>query len=558
MNKRIPLGIEDFKELRENYYFIDKTRFIQEIIDDHSKVTLITRPRRFGKTLTMSMLDYFFSIDKKEVSTNLFTGLSIDQAGVSYMQEQGKYPVIFLSLKNIQDSNWSGMYQTFQLVLQQVFLQFEYIVKSDILRDVEKSFVERIIHRDASVEEYQVSLQYLGQYLYRYHGKRSIILIDEYDAPLQNAYSQGFYDQAILFFKGWFNATLKGNEALHFAVLTGVLRIAKESIFSGLNNLMVCSVLTQSYSNSFGFTAEEIRRMLFDLGISPHKFQEIQQWYDGYQFGNDEIYNPWSVIYYLRNQCIPMPYWVNTSGNGILQELLVKADDLRVRELQGLLYGKHVTTTINDSVIYAKIWQDDSALYTMLLTTGYLTVASASTTTYNRYALRIPNEEIRQVYSTEILNTLVANMSRNSYDALFDSLFSGDGEDFEYRLQRILTRFVSAYDTASKESFYHGFMLGMTALFLDKDYVVESNRESGYGRFDVAIFPRDTNKTGVILEFKASSSVDCLEQEAAEAVRQIQARDYVAEFEKRQIAHLWTYGIAFCGKQVKLECCQIM
>lgn len=551
MNTRMPVGIDDYKTAREQFYVVDKTRFIAQLIENQNKVMLFTRPRRFGKTLTMSMVDYFFSIDKLEQTEALFHGTDIEAYGTKYMKYRGKYPVIFITLKDCAECTWEETYEQFMGVMQVEYQKHSYLLNGKSLQEEEKEQIQRFLHKTATMAEYKMSLWYLTSYLYKYFKMQPIVLIDEYDAPLQSSYSQHFYDNAIAFFRRWLSCALKSNVNLKLAVLTGVQRIAKESIFSGLNNLIVCSVVDSQASDIFGFNATEIDRMTKDLQV-PEKLQEIKTWYDGYQFGSQEIYNPWSVVCYFYHQCTPKPYWVNTSENGILKELLLQADELRVCELQGLLSGKAITTTISDGVVYQKIWQDDSALYTMLLTTGYLTVEKVSNTTYNRYALRIPNEEIRQVYGIEILNSLVNHISRNSYDALFDSLFSGDGKDFEYRLQRILTRFVSSYDTANKESFYHGFMLGMTALFLDKDYVVESNRESGYGRFDVAVFPRDTNKTGVILEFKASSSVDCLIQEADDAVRQIQTREYVTEFEKRKIAHLWTYGIAFCGKQVKL------
>lgn len=549
MNARMPIGVDDFKELRENYYFIDKTDFIRQLIDDHSKVTLITRPRRFGKTLTMSMLEYFFSIDKKEESKDLFHGLAVEAADPSYMEHRGMYPVIFISLKDGQSSSWEQMLNFFRLFLRRLYLQYAYLIKADRLDACMKEDYYRIVNRQADQTEMAFALTRLMEMMQAYYGQPVILLLDEYDVPIQYAWDHGYYDQCIGFMRQFLSSALKTNRALDFAVLTGVLRVSKESIFSGLNNLSVCSVLSRKYSNILGFTPAETVAMAEDLGVEK-KLPELRQWYDGYRFGTDDIYNPWSVINYIDNECTPMPYWVHTSGNYILKHLLSHADCLRIKELQGLLEGKTVTVSLNETVMYDQIEKDASALYTLLLTTGYLTIESVSPTTYNRYSLRIPNEEIKQVYSQEILNTIAVGADRNTFDTLFDALFSGQEREFEDQLQQILLRFASTYDTANKESFYHGFMLGISALFLDKQYIVESNRESGYGRFDIAIFPKDTQRAGVILEFKAADRTESLEKQADEALRQIQDKQYEVEFAKRGIASVWKYGIAFCGKQV--------
>lgn len=474
MNVRMPIGVDDFKEMRENYYFIDKTDFIRQLIDEHSKVTLITRPRRFGKTLTMSMLEYFFSIDKKEESKDLFHGLAVEKAGVSYMKHRGVYPVIFISLKDGQSPSWEQMLNFFRLFLRRLYLQYAYLMKADTLDDCMKEDYYRIVNRQADQTEMAFALTRLMEIMQAYYGHPVILLLDEYDAPIQYAWDHGYYEQCIGFMRQFLSSALKTNRALGFAVLTGVLRVAKESIFSGLNNLSVCSVLSRKYSNILGFTPEETAAMAKDLGVEK-KLPELRQWYDGYRFWTDDIYNPWSVINYMDNECTPMPYWVHTSGNYILKQLLSHADCLRIKELQGLLDGKTVTVSLNETVMYDQIEKDASALYTLLLTTGYLTIESASPTTYNRYSLRIPNEEIKQVYGQEILNTIAVGADRNTFDTLFDALFSGQEKDFEGRLQQILLRFASTYDTANKESFYHGFMLGISALFLDKQYIVESN-----------------------------------------------------------------------------------
>ena len=552
MNKAMPIGVDDFKKVRENYYFVDKTDFIRQLIDSHSDVTLITRPRRFGKTLTMSMLEYFFSIDRKKDSIDLFQGLAIERAGTDYMKHQGQYPVIFISLKNIQGSTWNDMLDDMSIIFSDIYRKFRYLAQSNAIDDGLKAYFQKILYEKTLPNERVFALSRLTDMLKMHHGKPVILLIDEYDAPIQQAWERGFYGECIRFMRQFLGSALKTNASLDFAVLTGVLRIAKESIFSGLNNLDVCSILRDKYSTVFGFTPEEVAKLTEDIG-KPEVLPELKQWYDGYRFGSSEIYNPLSVISYIDNQCLPRPYWMNTSNNSILRELVSHADYLQIKALRGLLHDVPVSVSLNEGVIYDQIGKDRSALYTMLLTTGYLTVSENIPTSYDRYLLRIPNEEIKRVYSMEILNTIVEGIDRDTFDGLFDLLFTGQSEDFAYLLQKILLRFASTYDTANRESFYHGFMLGMAALFLDRNYTVESNRESGYGRFDLAIFPKDTNKAGVLMEFKATNSEAQLEDKADEALRQIEGRQYGTEFEKRGISKVWKYGIAFCGKQIHVK-----
>ena len=551
MNTGMPIGIDDFKKVREHYYFVDKTDFIRQLIDNHSAVTLITRPRRFGKTLTMSMLEYFFSIDLKEKSTDLFSGLIIEKSGNAYMKYRGSRPVVSISLKNVQRNTWERTVSLLGIFLADLYGKFEYLYDSEKINDALKTYFYKVMHGTAMQEELIVALLRLTKMLQLHHGQPVIVLIDEYDAPIQTAWEYGFYDECIGFMRQFLGSVLKTNDALDFAVLTGVLRIAKESIFSGLNNLDVCSVLRDKYSDVFGFTTEEVAKLAEDIG-KPDVLPELKRWYDGYRVGNSEIYNPLSVVSYIDNHCHPKPYWMNTSNNAILRELLSHADYLRIKALRGLLHDVPVSVSLNEGVIYSQISNNQSALYTMLLTTGYLTVAEDIPTSYDRYLLRIPNEEIKRVYGMEILNTIAEGMDRDTFDGLFDFLFTGQSEDFAYQLQKILLQFASTYDTANKESFYHGFMLGMAALFLGKEYVVESNRESGYGRFDLAIFPKDTAKAGVIMEFKAAEHEDHLEERAKEALDQIEEKQYGMEFSKRGIRTVWKYGIAFCGKKIRV------
>lgn len=553
MNKDMPIGIDDFKEvITKNYYFVDKTDFIRQIIDKHSKVTLITRPRRFGKTLAMSMLDYFFSNNKGPKTRQLFHGLDIERADKKYMQEQGQYPVIFLSLKEIKNPSWQDwprMLQFIRLYLSQLYAKYRYLAHSPCMDDAQSRIFDHIDRQMATEDEMAMSLANLMAMVQQYYQKPVILLIDEYDVPIQQAWECGYYQGCIGFMRQFLGAALKSNPSLNFAVLTGVLRVAKESIFSGLNNFKTCSLLDDNYSNIFGFTADEIQAMFHELHLDD-KLSEAQSWYDGYRIGGYEIYNPWSVLNYIDNHCQPRAYWVRTSGNGILRALMRGADTLQISMLQQLLKGDSIRLTLNESIIYPEIGQDKSALFTMLLTTGYLTISRVIAAEDDRYALRIPNKEILKLYSTEILNNMTTENSRNPFDNLFDFLLEGNAEFFSMQLQEILTRYISVYDSANKESFYHGFILGMTALFLGQNYIIESNRESGYGRFDLAIFPKDTTQSGVILEFKAADSAEHLQAKAEEALQQIESRQYITEFAKRGIQKVWKYGIAFYQKQV--------
>lgn len=553
MNTIMPVGIENFKEARDAYYVVDKTRLICQLLENHEKVTLFTRPRRFGKTLTMSMLAYFFSVDTSVESKNLFKGMDVEKAGEKYMKEQGAYPVIFLTLKGITGRSWQNAYDLFTFVIQKEYLKHSYLWNADVLLQAEKEYCKRIVEGKARIAEYQMSLLQLTEFLYRYFKKKPIILIDEYDVPIQSAYEHDFYEEAMDFFRGWFNAALKGNEFLQFAVLTGVLRIAKESIFSGLNNLEVYSVLQQEYSDIFGFTTEEVQQIARDFN-EEDKLPEIQKWYDGYSFGGTDIYNPLSVGKYFRKHCVPDVYWVNTSNNFILKKLLYKADTDRIKALQRLMDGESVSTVLEEGLIYDDLEQEDASLYSLMLNTGYLKAVHVENETngINVYDVKIPNEEIKLIYKRDILSTIVQGIQLNVFINFQKALVHGDAAYVSAKLAEILLKMVSFYDTHPKESFYHGLLLGMTCLLEGSMYQVESNQESGYGRFDLAIFPRNAAKAGVIMEFKVAKTETTLDDKAQEALQQIETKSYITEFQKRNIQHVWKYGIAFCGKHVKI------
>ena len=549
----MPVGVDDFRRVREEYYYVDKTDFIRQLIDGHAQATLITRPRRFGKTLSLSMLYYFFTNKEAEANRVLFEGSNIEKAGERYMAAQGSRPVVFLSLKDIKQSDMGSMLAMFASVMQALYDSFPYLQEADVLSVQEKKYFSKVLEGQASNVELQLSLKNLTEFLARYHQKSVLVLLDEYDAPLQYAWDYGYYQEAIVFVRNYLSSVLKSNPSLDFAVITGVLRIAKESIFSSLNNLKVASVAGGGLSEIMGFTHEEIRQMASDFNV-PEKSEEIKTWYDGYNFSGKAIYNPWSVVNYFANECQPEPYWVNTSGNAILQHLLKEAGDEQVRDLYALLDGGTVKARLVEGAIYDDIYKSSRALYSMLLNTGYLTIAE-KTKSYAgaRTAMRIPNLEIRLLFQEEIMNRLSeAGSDESLLVSITEALLEGRAADFASSLTKFLRFAVSFYDTANKESFYHGLMLGLLAALVPVFEVV-SNRESGYGRFDIAVFPKEEEAAGALLEFKVAEKEEDMPERAKEALAQIKANKYASEFEQRGVKEVWQYGIAFCGKKCQIE-----
>lgn len=553
--QKMPTGVDNFRVLREkNYYFVDKTYFIKEILDNQVPVTLITRPRRFGKTLTLSMLKEFFDINA--AGSRLFEGLSIAKAGEAYTGHQGKYPVIFISLKDVSRGNYGAALHSICDKISDLYFEYNFLAESAALAAREKRYYASICDM-AQDEKYDLakwgkSLRVLTLYLWKHYGIKPILLIDEYDAPIQSAWEDGYYDEMIQFMRQLYSEVLKTNEALEFAVLTGVLRVAKESIFSGLNNLRVCSVLSAAYRDALGFTGAEVAKMAQDLGRED-KLPEIREWYDGYNFGGQEIYNPWSVIQYFQEGCTPAPYWVNTSANGIIRQMVHGLSRKTESELQQLMQGESVCKTVHENIIYNEIGQNSDDFYTMLLITGYLKAVDSRSNSFGEtVALRIPNKEILNLFRIEILRSMAGYRSISDISDMLNSMLAGEAERFEMNLELILRNYVSYHDAANGESFYHGMMLGFCVLLQDT-HIVKSNRESGYGRFDLALIPKDNRQYGVILEFKRADNEAQLEAKAMEALKQIEELAYGSEFEQRQINKVWKYGIAFCGKKVCLR-----
>ena len=551
----MPVGVDNFREMvSRDYYFVDKTNFIKELLDNKNKVTLITRPRRFGKTLAMRMLQEFFDINAAGRDT--FKGLNISRAGEKYIQHRGKYPVIFFSLKDIATGNYQDALRDLCGKISDLYAEYGFLAESPALNEREKEYFLSVYniadHEQYGRDKWGKSLKMLTVYLWKHYGAKTILLLDEYDAPIQHAWEDGYYEDMIRFMRQFYSEVLKGNDALEFAVLTGVLRVAKESIFSGLNNLKVCSVLSEDYSDIFGFTGEEIARMAADLQMED-KLPEIRAWYDGYSFGGSEIYNPWSVIMYFDAKCKPAPYWVNTSGNGIIKYMLDRLDGRGREDLQSLMDGNAISKQVQEGIIYEEIGSNADDLYTMLLTTGYLKCTSSQDSLLGTYMdLQIPNLEILRLFTREIAQNFTGYRGVSDITNMMDEMLKGNAVLFEEDLNRILRNSVSYHDAANGESFYHGMMLGFCVLLKDT-HIVQSNRESGYGRFDLALIPTDRRYYGVIMEFKRAADEGQLEEKALEALAQIEELSYIAEFQQRQIEKVWKYGIAFCGKKVCLR-----
>ncbi|WP_338994475.1 ATP-binding protein [Fusobacterium animalis] len=539
MKKGLGIGIEDFKEIMyENCYYIDKTMYIEDLIKDKSKIKLFIRPRRFGKTLNMLTLKYFFDIENKEENRKLFKNLYIEKS--EYFKEQGQYPVIFISLKGLKEKTWKNCFNEIKALISKLYNEFEFIKK--VLNESELNIFDKIwLKKDDG--EYTNALKNLTSFLYKYYKKEVILLIDEYDAPLINAYEYGYYDEAILFFKVFYGEALKTNLYLRTGIMTGIIRVIKAGIFSDLNNLKIYSILDKEYSDFFGFTQEEVKKALEDFNIE-YELPEVKSWYDGYKFGNSEVYNPWSILNFLQHRELEA-YWVKTSSNFLIKEAL-KNTNLDVKEsLEDLFNGENVEEVITGNsdlsslLSYHDIWE-------LLLFSGYLTIDKKIDK--KLYSLRLPNREIKELFKDEFIDI---SFGESQFIKTMESLKRNKLEDFEKNLQKILLNSTSYQDTKN-EDFYHGLILGMT-LYLDSQYYVTSNKESGLGRYDVTIEPKNKNNKGYILEFKVTKNEEDLEKEAKQAIEQIIFKKYDVSLKERGIKDIIILGVAFCGKLVKVS-----
>ena len=548
----LPIGVSDYRDACANYYYVDKTMLIKELLDERPKVSLFTRPRRFGKTLNMDMLRTFF--EKTAVDTSYyFRDKKIWSCGEFYRSQQGKYPVIFLSFKDVKNFSWTETYLTLRKLIAQEFRRHDELEESSLLSEYEKKEFARLASEDADEVDYQMSLRTLTLLLHKHHGEAPIIIIDEYDTPIQQGHMNGFYETIVNFMRNLFSGGLKDNPHASYGFLTGILRVAKESIFSGLNNLKINSILDERYSEYFGFTADEVREMAAYYG-APGKYQELCDWYDGYCFGSTDIFNPWSVIGYFNNNCCPKAFWQSTGSNDIIREVLASATPDIMERLGLLMKGESFITHIDTGVIYPQIQKNPSSVYSFLLVAGYLKVVSCEQSFGEDYMCEValPNKEISFVYSKEILSQLESVVPRSAAIAIQEAVYKMDVDALQKALEVFLLQTISFHDAAA-ETFYHGLILGMCAV-MDNCYRITSNRESGEGRFDIQMLPLNKKLPGILIELKAEKkcSEEQLEELSKAALQQINDRAYFTDLHAKDISTILKYGIAFSGKKARI------
>lgn len=553
--KSLPIGISDYVRAQSEYYYVDKTLLIKEFLDQKPLVSLFTRPRRFGKTLNMDMLRVFFEHTDTDTS-KYFTDKAIWKCGEEYRSHQGKYPVIFLTFKDVKFDTWDATIEKIKALLQEEYGRHQELANSDKLSEYEKEYFAKILDSTANEVALTSALEKLSKMLTTHYGKAPIIIIDEYDTPIQEGYSKDFYEEIIGFMRNFFSGAFKDNKNLSYGFLTGILRIAQESIFSGLNNLTVNSVMDEQYDNYFGFTGEEVTKMLEYYGVS-EKESELRDWYDGYLFGSKEIYNPWSVINYISKGCIPQAYWVNTGKNEILEDVLRVATDDITERLYSLLQGERVIARIDQNVVYRSLAEDPANVYSLLLVAGYLKTPKKELQADGSYLceVSIPNREIAAVYKSEILSHLlqIGAITRTTANKIAESLYANDYIKLQRAIAEYMDKSISFYD-AGAEGFYHGLVLGLIAL-MDNQYKIKSNRESDDGRYDIGLIPREERYPEIIMELKWKKDLgeDKLAGLAEEALAQIDDMRYDAEMKEDGIKDILKFGIAFSGKKVSVK-----
>ena len=545
--KLSPVGIENFKTMIDkSAHYVDKTNFIEDVLNE--QVVSYTRPRRFGKTLNMSMLYYFFSIKEKE-NSYLFDGLNISK-NKNALKVQNKYPTIFISLKEMKSLTFDAQISSFSNVIYELLDKNLEILSSDQLSDTTKDILNKLHNRSSSVEDLKISLRVITNALYTYYQQKVIVLIDEYDVPLQAAYQNNYYEEMVEFLRSVFSSALKTNDALEKGVMTGCLRISKESIFTGLNNFTAYSVLNNISSESFGFTESEVKQLLKDYSLS-EKMDEVKEWYDGYQFGNNEIYNPWSTLMYVKNitqdvSFKPISFWANTSGNDLVVKYIQNGDKKLRKEFDLLMNGQSLIKYIKPELTYREM-DNINNIYSFLLLTGYLKVIKDRGE--NQYELVIPNKEVYEIYKQSFMSYF-EDYTTSKKNELYQELVDGDAKKVNLLLNDILLRSISYFD--NQESFYHGFLVGLL-----NDYEVVSNKESGNGRFDVCVLPENILGTIVLIECKHSISEDDLIDDAKEGASQIIEQKYLEEHKFKKYENAVGYGISFYKKQcyvVKVDC----
>ena len=549
--KPLPIGVTSYRDACRNYYYVDKTLMIRDLLDERPKVSLFTRPRRFGKTMAMDMLKTFFEISDEDTAA-YFRNKQIWLCGNQYRKHQGKYPAIFLSFKDVKCDTWK---ETYRLITQ--IIDLEYIRHSELAQSEKvtiKSCYQRIVSGQADESEYAFSLKHLSQMLREHYSVAPIIIIDEYDTPIQQGHTKDFYEKIVEFMRNLFSGGLKDNDLnLSFGFLTGILRVAKESIFSGLNNLNINSILDERYSPYFGFTTEEVKAMAEYYGASD-RYEEICRWYDGYRFGQTDIFNPWSVLNYFNKNCKVDRYWENTGNHAIIGELLEEANEEMLENLKHLLQGKAITTYIDTNVIYPEIRNNPASVYSFLLAAGYLKILEARVSDSGDLMgkVSLPNREIALVYKKEIINQVHHTVGRSISLGIQEALYTKNVAKLQKCLQDFLEESVSCYDIPN-ENAYHMLLLGLCAIMSDR-YYLTSNRESGKGRFDIQLMPKDVCEPGILIELKADKNCSEAERKALAqaALQQIADRKYDTQMLAHGVTQILKFGVAFSGKCVEV------
>ena len=543
-NKSLPIGVSDFKLATTGYYYVDKTLMIRDFLDKKPMVSLFTRPRRFGKTLNMDMLRVFFEKTNEDTSV-YFKDKQIWQCGNYYTKHQGQYPVIFLTFKDIKSMTWEETFQKIRRLISLEFIRHNELETSSVLTSYEKEQYHLLAGDTGDEVDCQMGLQLLSLLLHKHYGRECIIIIDEYDTPIQQGHTCNFYPEIVNFMRNFFSGGLKDNPHLAFGFLTGILRVAKESIFSGMNNLKTYSILDDGYSSYFGFTEKEVKDMLRYYG-KDDKYNELSEWYDGYRFGNTEIFNPWSVINYISDNCFPKAFWQSTGSNEIIGEIIQTATPEITKDLYKLLCGEKIATYIDTGVIYPEVQNNPYSIYSFLLVAGYLKIANIYPQSDGNFMcdVAIPNKEITFVYEKEVLNRTNQNSLAIS---ISQAIFSKDTQKLQALLEDFMVKSISSIDGAN-EGFYHGMMLGLCAI-LGNRYKIRSNRESGLGRFDIQLMPLTKGMPGFIFEFKHTKDEHTdLSALADSALQQIEAKKYDTELRDNGVSSIIRIGIAFRGK----------
>ena len=567
MKKRIPIGISNFRELiNGNYYFVDKSLLIKEFIENGAKIILTPRPRRFGKTLNMSMLKCFFDINMKEkrnilngdleYSRNLFNGLRIENE-IDIMKLQGEFPVIIISFNSAKFNNFQDTMSRIKSLMSDIYLEHKYLLDSKELEEIEKEEFRKVINKRGDSELVATALGNLAKYLYKHFNKEVMVFIDEYDVPIQEGYISGYYEEIISFERVMFTYLLKDNNYVDKALITGILRVARESIFSGLNNLEVDTMLNNKFSDKFGFTQDEVDEFLTYYKLGDKK-SEVREWYNGYIFGKNVIYNPWSVLNYVENNEDGfMPYWINSSANDLIKRLLLKGNQKIKIELEDLIAGKSITKAIDENIVMGEVEDSNENIWSFLLLSGYLkTIKKETIDGMRQCELQIPNKECLIFYKNIIKKWFLESMTNERYEEMLRTLTTGDIENFGYVFKRFVLNNLSYFDVSGREpeKVYHAFVLGMLVSLSD-NYEVNSNKESGFGRYDVMIIPKDILRHGIIIEFKKIDelSKESIEEATQKALKQIEDKKYESELLSKGITNIIKLAIVFKNKEVEIS-----